>query len=102
MDVMALTDFVWNAMSSGVIGNATYDGLKVILDKGFTRLTGYTAGNQRNEFEAALQMLLETNVELRERLEQLASGTSISGKNNITGTISAGGHVIVGDNNTMG
>ena len=101
MDVMALTTFAWSAIAGGVIGNAAYDGIKLVLGNGFGRLSSYAENGQREQFEVALQAILETNDALRERLTQLASGGNVT--NTITtGNIDAQGNVIVGSHNHMG
>lgn len=94
-----LTNFVWNAISSGVLGNAAYDSLKIILQGGFNRLSDYAARGQRAEFNIALQMLLDTDMKIRDKLEQIASGVYIVGDHNISGTIHAGRDVIIGNGN---
>ena len=96
MDLMALTEFTWNALASGV----AYDTLKTTLGNGFERLTGYRKEEQRDKFDTALIAILETNDEIRSQLANLASGgnnTTIT-----TGNIDADGNVIVGNNNKMG
>lgn len=101
MDLMALTTFAWNAVAGGVIGNAAYDGIKLVLGKGFGRLAGYAENGQREQFAIALQAILETNDTLRESLTQLATGGTVT--NTITtGNIEAKGNVIVGSHNRMG
>jgi hypothetical protein len=97
MDLIALTAFAWNAVSSGVIGNAAYDGMKQLLGNGFVRLAGYAENGQRESFETALQAILETNDALRKGVAQLAASGTIT-----TGNIKAGGNVIVGDHNSIG
>ena len=42
-----LIAFVWSAVTGGVIGNAAYDGIKVILGKGFDRLASYAKEKKR-------------------------------------------------------
>lgn len=101
MDVAALTTFVWQAMAGGVIGNATYDGLKHLLGKGFQRLSDYVHQGQREPFNTALQTLLETSDDIREGLTRLSTGDTTTG-NISTGTIQAGGNVIVGHHNIQG
>ena len=103
MDLATLTDFAWNAMAGGVVGNATYDGIKALLGAGFARLSGYAANQQHTEFEIALQAMLETNQALRDSLTQLATGGTGDISSITTGNISTtGGSVIVGNRNTIG
>lgn len=98
MDLMA---FTWSAMASGVVGNAAYDGIKVILGNSFQRLADYVSHQQEAKFKETLEILLESNDALRTQLTALATGeqTCIT-----TGDIDAsgGGRVIVGNGNSMG
>lgn len=66
--------FVWNAVTSGVIGNAAYDGIKSILGKGFERLASYAKENKESEFEIALLSIIETNEKIAQELSQLQAG----------------------------
>jgi hypothetical protein len=103
MDVMALTDFVWNTVATGTVGNAAYDGIKTLLGAGFTRLAGYRKNKQQAEFGIALQAILESCPELRDRLTQLATGGTGNNSSIITRDITTGnGLVIVGHGNRIG
>jgi hypothetical protein len=66
-----LVAFVWSAITSGVIGNATYDGIKLVLGEGFDRLSSYAKENKKSDFEIALHAILETNEEIRQKLSLL-------------------------------
>ena len=71
-----LVEFVSGAMVGGVAGNATYDGLKVILGSSFSRLSSYLSNNQEAKFEGALEMLLEDET-LVKKIEELMDGKTI-------------------------
>jgi hypothetical protein len=71
-----LIAFVWSAITSGVIGNVAYDGIKLILGKGFDRLASYAKENKESEFEIALLSILETNEKIAQELSQLREGVT--------------------------
>jgi len=81
-----LIAFVWNAVSSGVIGNVAYDGIKLALGKGFDRLASYAKENKKNEFETALISILETNEKILQELSQLREGVVSIQQQNHYGT----------------
>lgn len=101
MDITTLLDFTWSALAGGVL----YDGVKKSLGAAYKPLSNYIQNNQKNEFNAALQMLLDTNDEIKNSLLDLASGNQpeIKGKNIVAGNIKAGKNssVIIGDNNKV-
>lgn len=101
MDIPTLLDFTWSALAGGVL----YDGVKKSLGAAYKPLANYQQSNQKTEFNAALQMLLETNDEIKNSLIELASGkqTDVKGKNIVTGNIKAdkNANVIIGDNNKV-
>lgn len=88
-----LIPFVALAMTSGAVGNATYDGLKVILGTQFNTLKNYIDSNEREKFEVALNILLE-NEELKDKLERFQKGESIT---HITQTHYGEGDNVAGD-----
>ena len=71
-----LVGFVSGAMVGGVVGNATYDGLKAILGSSFDKLSSYLSNNQKEKFEGALEMLLEDET-LVKKIEELMDGKTI-------------------------
>jgi len=69
--------FVSTAIAGGVVGNTSYDSLKVILGSSFDRLSNYLSNNQNEKFKGALEMLLEQNEELKQKIIELQQGKSI-------------------------
>jgi len=67
---------VFKVMASGVVGNATYDSLKVILGSSFDKLSSYLANKQEAKFEGALEMLLEDKT-IAKKIEELMEGKII-------------------------
>ena len=90
-----LIPFVALAMTSGPVGNATYDGLKMILGTQFNTLKNYIESNEQEKFEVALNILLE-NEELKDKLERFSKGESITNivQNNVHGDNVAGDKII--------
>lgn len=86
MNNVEIANFLWASISSGVIGNAAYDGIKAILGSAFDRLVGHANAQKRAEFDAAVHAILETNQEIRNTLSSVASGTSISISQHHSGT----------------
>jgi len=86
MDNTEIAKFLWASISSGVIGNAAYDGIKTTLGIAFDRLAGHTKAQKRAEFDAAVFAILETNQKIRNILSSLASGTSINISQHHSGT----------------
>lgn len=68
--------FVSTAIAGGVVGNTTYDGLKVVLGSSFDRLSSYLSTNQEAKFEGTLEMLLEDKTLVKE-IEALMDGKTI-------------------------
>jgi hypothetical protein len=95
MDLMALTEFTWNAIAGGV----AHDALKLVLGKGFERLSDQKNKNQREHFNNALLAILETNDEVRDKITNLANGGNVT--TITTGNINSKGNVIIGHNNQM-
>jgi hypothetical protein len=69
--------FVSTAIAGGVVGNTTYDGLKVILGSSFNMLSSYLSTNQEVKFEGALEMLLEDE-SVAEQIKSLMDGKEIN------------------------
>ena len=86
MEHAKIANFLWGSISNGVIGNATYDGIKTTLGIAFDRLAGHAKAQKRAEFDAAVFAILETNQEIRNILSSLASGTSINISQHHSGT----------------
>jgi|SRR3972149_4068308 len=82
-----LIAFVWTTVVNGVVGNATYDGIKAILSISFHRLASYAKENKEREFEIALLSILETNEKIERELSQLREGATLT----IEGKISVSG-----------
>ena len=93
-----LINFVSLSIVGGTIGNASYDGLKLILGNHFDKLLNYLKENKQEKFEGALEILLEENSELREQIEQLKQGKKIN-IINITQSHLGNGDNIGGDKN---
>ena len=108
-----LVAFVQESIVSGVAGGVAYDSLKTILGASFDKLDNYLKKNEEQKFEAALDMLLSENEELKKQIEELQRGKNI--QNNTNGDNIAGdkidrsvnvgsnssGVIITGDNNKV-
>lgn len=87
-----LIDFLWKSISSGVIGNATYDMIKKTLGNGFERLQFMAKNNERNEFNAAILAITDMNSLILEKLQNIfdkscgAIGSSETNNQNVTGS----------------
>ena len=114
---MDLITFVQETIGGGIAGGAAYDGLKMILGNSNEKLSSYLQKNETAKFEAALDMLLSENMELRKKIERLQNGENIQNiiQNNVYGdniagdkidkSVSIGGNsagvIITGDNNKV-
>ena len=112
-----LVAFVQDSIISGVAGGVAYDGLKAILGTSFDKLANYLKNDEEQKFEAALDMLLSENEELKKQIEELQRGENIQNiiQNNTNGDNIAGGKtdrsvniggissgvIITGDNNKV-
>ena len=86
MTNVELAKFVWDSVLTGVIGNAAYDGIKAILGSTFDRLKNCVNDQEREQFDVAIDLILETNQEIRNKLSSLASGTHIGVSQHHSGT----------------
>ncbi len=75
---MDLISFVFGAAASGVTGNAVYDGIKLVLGNGFAQLEAFAKNDDREKFELVLQTVLENNDTIKQQLEQLQRGETIT------------------------
>lgn len=74
---MDLVSFVFGA-ATGVAGNAVYDGIKLVLGNTFSKLETLAKNNDKATFEMVLQTAIESNETIRQQLEQLQRGESIT------------------------
>ncbi|MDO5356115.1 MAG: hypothetical protein Q4E77_01290 [Conchiformibius sp.] len=74
MTAAELINWTWQAIASGMAGNAAYDGIKALLGNSFNRLEQHYTQQERTEFEQTLEILLENNRQLRQDLTALAQG----------------------------
>jgi hypothetical protein len=96
-----LVTFVQEAIVSGVAGSVAYDGLKTVLGSSYDRLSTYLSNNETEKFEGALEMLLEENQELKQQIEQLQQGRSITYDNSVKIGGNNSGNIVTGNNNTV-
>ena len=75
---MDLISFVFGAAASGVTGNAIYDGIKLVLGNSFTKLEEFAKNDDREKFGLVLQAVLENNDTIKQQLEQLQRGETIT------------------------
>ena len=66
-----LINFIWNAIVTGMIGNAAYEGIRAILGKDFDSLLRFSKGKQKPEFEATLISILARDEKIEQQLSQL-------------------------------
>ena len=100
MTIAELINWTWQAVASGMAGNAAYDGIKALLGNSFNRLHQHYTQQERTEFEQTLEILLDNNQQLRQNLAALAQGNSRSVNIRIqTGNIRANGNVNIGNHN---
>lgn len=92
-----ILSFVYTAMASGIVGNTTYDAVKVILGNNFDRLNSYLQNQQNSDFETALREILRSNVEIEDSLKKIASTPA----NNLTQYHSGAGDNIGRDKNIL-
>ena len=71
-----LINFIWNAMVTGIVGNAAYDGIRAILAKDFDKLLPFSKDKQKPEFEAALISILARDQKIEQQLSQLQKNLS--------------------------
>lgn len=101
MTAAELINWTWQAIASGIAGNAAYDGIKALLGTSFNRLHQHCTRQERTEFENELQTLLDNNQQLRQDLAALAQGKNNHSVNIRiqTGDIRANGNVNIGNYN---
>jgi hypothetical protein len=75
---MDLISFVFGAAASGVTGGAVYDGIKLVLGNSFAKLEAFAKNDDKESFELVLQTVLESNSSIKQQLEQLQRGESIT------------------------
>lgn len=88
---------VWETVSSGVVGNAVYDGLKAIMGSNiFNKLESHKDDKQK--FEDTLETVFEANPELRNKVREIFQPGMVETVVQIqTGNINAGGNVNIGN-----
>lgn len=74
--MQGIIEFVSDAIMNGVIGNISYDGLKIILGSSFDKIKLYLSNNQNEKFKGALEILLEDEV-IVEKIRNLMSNSII-------------------------
>ncbi|NPA82100.1 MAG: hypothetical protein GXO31_05780 [Epsilonproteobacteria bacterium] len=73
-----LVTFVYPILT-GVTTNALYDGIKAIFPKkSFEKLEKLAKEKKKEEFKEQLEMILELNEEIRDKLEELKSGKTVT------------------------
>lgn len=79
MPDLDLVSFTFEAIKSGVIGNAAYEAIKFALGGAFPRLKGYADKNDSVDFKIALEAIMESNEDIKNKLMALNSGiTSVN------------------------
>jgi hypothetical protein len=96
-----IVQFVSGAMIGGVVGNTTYDGLKVILGSSFDMLANFLSNNENAEFKGALTILLAQNEELKQQIIDLQQGKSVSNDNSVKVGGNNSGVIVTGNNNSV-
>jgi len=96
-----IVQFVSGAMIGGVVGNTTYDGLKVVLGSSFDMLANFLSNNEKAEFKGALTILLAQNEELKQQIIDLQQGKSVSNDNSVKIGGNNSGVVVTGNNNSI-
>ena len=84
--------FIWNLLSSGAT-----DVIKGIIGKNFKKLISYKSNNNQDGFNTMLNIILDSNDEIKRRLEALQSEDNITQNHNGTGDNIVGGKTV---NNT--
>ena len=92
---MGLVEFVLGA-ATGVAGNAAYDGVKMVLGNTFNKLKTLAGNNDQETFKLVLQTAIESNDNIKQQLEQLRRGESITivKQDNIYGDNIAGNKIV--------
>jgi hypothetical protein len=75
---LELINFVYDSIASGAVGNGAYDIMKSLFNKSFERLLNYVGDNDKNNFKNTLEILLESNEELKNKLMALKNGGNLS------------------------
>ncbi|MEE9424173.1 MAG: hypothetical protein V3V18_04250 [Methylococcales bacterium] len=75
---MDLINYVFAAAASGVTGNAAYDSIKLVLGDTFTKLESFAKNDEKETFDLVLQTVLENNKTIKQQLEQLQRGETIT------------------------
>ena len=101
MTIAELINWTWQAVASGMAGNAAYDGIKALLGNSFNRLHQHYTQQERAEFGQTLEILLENNQQLQQDLTALAQGKNSHSVNiHIQNSdICANGNVNIGNYN---
>lgn len=95
-NIQDMINFTWSAIGGGVY----YDSVKSTLGKVFKKLESIKNSGDKQRFEDALTILLESNDTLLEELRNMRSETVINNKIS-TGDIISEGHVVIGSNNKV-
>lgn len=101
MDLAVLTNFTWQAIANGVIGNATYDRLKIIFGDNFSHICNYVSRKQRNKFDSFLEKIFREDRRIRSSIIEIAKRERKTIGNIRVGNISSGGNVQVGNYNKI-
>lgn len=72
-----MIEYIWNSISSGVIGNTAYESLKSILGKSFGSLKEFRDNNEKEKFKIVLQAIFEQNNEVLNKVTMLEKGNDI-------------------------
>jgi hypothetical protein len=72
-----LIKFVATAMGTGVVGSATYEGVKLILETSFNKLSNFIKNKEIEKFNGALEMILE-NEKVKEALKELMNQKNVT------------------------
>lgn len=85
-----MEEYIWNIMSSGAT-----DALKSIVGKSFNKLQNYFTKNKQDEFYEILSVIMESNDEIKKKLELLKNGDSINQNHSGTGDNVVGGKTTI-------
>ncbi len=77
-----IIEFVSSSIVEGAVGDIVYNSLKAILGSSFDILSRYIKNNKNEKFEGALEMLLEQNSQLKEKIEKLIQESRYKNREN--------------------
>lgn len=96
MAINEISDWLWEVVGGGVVGNAAYDGIKRLLGNSFAVLKKFSENNQYGSFNESIKDIKNNNPVLFKELKSYYSNNS---DKVLLKNVSAGGDIIIGSGN---